>query len=116
MNRTLVNRIAEALLYEGYLLYPYRPSVKNRQRWTFGGLYPEAYCRAQSGADASRNQTECLVQGSPDTRLEATVRFLHLIARLVGEFIPALAEWSGGAERPYRLVEELQIGDTVFRP
>jgi len=40
MNRTLVDQIADAVLYEGYLLYPYRPSVKNRQRWTFGGLYP----------------------------------------------------------------------------
>ena len=39
----LVDRIAGALLYEGYLLYPYRPSVKNRHRWTFGGLYPPAY-------------------------------------------------------------------------
>ena len=44
MNRTIVDRIADAVLYEGYILYPYRPSIKNRQRWTFGGLYPEAYC------------------------------------------------------------------------
>jgi hydrogenase maturation protease len=116
MNRTLVNRIAEALLYEGYLLYPYRPSVKNRQRWTFGGLYPETYCRAQRGADASSNQTECLVRGSPDTRLEATVRFLHLIERVVGEFVPPLEEWPDRAEPPFRLVEELRIGDEVFRP
>ncbi len=42
MNR-LVRSIADAVMYEGYMLYPYRPSsVKNRQRWTFGGLYPEA--------------------------------------------------------------------------
>ncbi len=40
MNQALVDQIANAVLYEGYLLYPYRPSVKNRQRWTFGGLYP----------------------------------------------------------------------------
>ena len=52
MNRALVDRIADAVLYEGYILYPYRPSVKNHQRWTFGGLYPEAYCQAQGDASA----------------------------------------------------------------
>ena len=37
-----VESVVQALLYEGYMLYPYRPSsVKNRQRWTFGGVYPE---------------------------------------------------------------------------
>ena len=49
MNRALVDPIANAVLYEGYILYPYRPAVKNRQRWTFGGLYPEAYCRQTAG-------------------------------------------------------------------
>jgi hypothetical protein len=35
----LAEQIATAVLYEGYILYPYRPSsVKNRQRWTFGGV------------------------------------------------------------------------------
>jgi hypothetical protein len=114
MNRALVDRIADAVLYEGYILYPYRPSVKNRQRWTFGGLYPEAYCRAQGGTDAWSNQTECLVQGSPGTTLEATVRFLHLTARLVGEFVPPLAAWPDGAEPPFRPVETLRVGDRLF--
>jgi hydrogenase maturation protease len=98
MNRALVARIANAVLYEGYILYPYRPSVKNRQRWTFGGLYTEAYCQAQG--DAAGNQTECLIHGSPATVFEAVVRFLHLTARRVGEFVPPLTEWPGGAEPP----------------
>ena len=51
MNLTLVDPIAQAVLYEGYILYPYRPSVKNRQRWTFGGIYPEAYCQTQRGGE-----------------------------------------------------------------
>ena len=50
MNRAAVERIAEAVLYEGYILYPYRPSVKNRQRWTFGGLYPGIGLEAQLSA------------------------------------------------------------------
>jgi hydrogenase maturation protease len=81
MNRALVDRIADAVLYEGYLLYPYRPSVKNRQRWTFGGLYPPAYCEAQSGSEPSRSQTECLVLGGSGTRLSVRVRFLQLQQR-----------------------------------
>src|SRR5262249_49349423 len=41
MNRALGAPIVDAVLYEGYVLYPSRPSVKNRQRWTFGGLSPK---------------------------------------------------------------------------
>ena len=84
MNLTLVDPIAQAVLYEGYILYPYRPSVKNRQRWTFGGIYPEAYCQAQSGGDASVIQTECLARGGGSTTVDAVVRFLHLTDRRTG--------------------------------
>src|SRR6185437_14963762 len=90
MNRALVASIADAVLYEGYILYPYRPSGKNRQRWTFGGLYPESYCRGRTG-DAATQQTECLVRGTPATSFEAVVRFLHLTARRVGAIEPPLA-------------------------
>jgi hydrogenase maturation protease len=113
MNRELVDRIADAVLYEGYVLYPYRPSVKNRQRWTFGGLFPQAYCRARCG-ETSENQTECLVHGGPTTRFEAVVRFLHLTARQAGEFVPPLADWPGDPGPPFRPVETLRIGDRVF--
>ena len=90
MNFDAVEKIAKAVLYEGYILYPYRPSVKNRQRWTFGGLYPEAFCQAQGG-EPSSIQTECLIHGSPATSFEAAVRFLHLTDRRVGEITPPLA-------------------------
>ena len=43
MNIAPAEKIANAILYEGYLLYPYRPdSTKNRQRWNFGTLFPPA--------------------------------------------------------------------------
>ena len=114
MNRALVDRIADAVLYEGYILYPYRPSVKNRQRWTFGGLYPEAYSRAQAGSDASGNQTECLIHGSGATTVEAVVRFLHLTARVVGAFDPPLTEWPADGESSYRPVESLRVGERLY--
>jgi hydrogenase maturation protease len=116
MNRALVDRIADAVLYEGYILYPYRPSVKNRQRWTFGGLYPEAWRQAQgAGADASGNQTEGLVAAGPETTFEAVVRFLHLTARLVGEYEPPLTEWPDGAAPPFRPAETLRVGDRLYQ-
>lgn len=75
-----VRAIADAVLYEGYMLYPYRPSsVKNRQRWTFGGLYPEAY--AQAHGDSSSLTSEMLIESSGEPTVDVTVRFLHLMQR-----------------------------------
>ena len=54
MNQAIVDRIVNAVLYEGYILYPYRPSVKNRQRWTFGGVYPAHTARRTKRATAGR--------------------------------------------------------------
>ncbi|HTU27658.1 MAG TPA: hypothetical protein VMF30_19765 [Pirellulales bacterium] len=85
-DRSLVDRLAAALLYEGYILYPYRASaVKNQQRFNFGGLYPPAYVQAQSGADAARMQIEILVVVGPQTTLTLRVRFLHLVARQISQ-------------------------------
>src|SRR5580692_1338028 len=85
MNTQLIDAIAKAVLYEGYMLYPYRPSsAKNRQRFNFGVLYPKPYSEAQSGSDVWRMQTECLVQGAVPA-IEVRVRFLKLVARTVRE-------------------------------
>src|SRR5271156_4101025 len=80
MSQALVDQIASAVLYEGYILYPYRPSVKNRQRWTFGGLVPRTYSQANGETDPWEMQTECLVTGGPGTVLTVSVRFLQLVA------------------------------------
>ena len=109
MNDTLVNRIADAVLYEGYLLYPYRRAVKNHQRWTFGGLYPRAF------NDAWMMQTECLVRGDERTLLQVRVRFLHVVARLVGELDRPLAQCADDDEPPLRIVESLQVDDRLVQ-
>lgn len=76
---TPVERLVHALLYEGYLLYPYRASsLKNRHRWTFGGLYPAAWTRE---GDRTALRCECLVESTADTRLDIHLRFLHLLDR-----------------------------------
>ncbi len=71
--------IADAVLYEGYLLYPYRAtSAKNRSRWQFGVLGPPGAAAAGLGEDDSLS-AEFLVRGATGLRL--VVRFLHLVHR-----------------------------------
>ena len=104
MNLATVDKIAKAVLYEGYMLYPYRPSsVKNQQRWNFGVLCPQSYSDAQDGSEASTMQTECLVKGSARTSLEIRVRFLQVIARSVGELTTPATEFAPGEMLEFRL-------------
>ena len=79
MNIAMVEKIADAVLYEGYLLYPYRSSaVKNQQRFNFGVLYPREYCEFQAGSEAWEMKTECLVLGHASASVEVKVRFLQM--------------------------------------
>lgn len=107
MKRELVERIAKAVLYEGYLLYPYRPSaIKNRQRFNFGVIYPRAYAEAQKCGDACAMQTECLVQGSEPSECAVRVRFLRLVPRSIlgrQEGSGELPSLENGCERIERL-------------
>jgi hypothetical protein len=76
-----VRAIADAVLYEGYVLWPYRRSaLKNQQRWTFGGVFPAAHAAARPD-DRATMQTQCLLEGDEATRLEVRVRFLHIVER-----------------------------------
>jgi hypothetical protein len=76
-----VRQIADAVLYEGYILWPYRRSaLKNQQRWTFGGVYPRAWADAHED-DRSLMRTECLVEGGESARLNVGVRFLQVVDR-----------------------------------
>ena len=79
-------KIAEAVLYEGYLLWPYRRSAsKNQQRWTFGGVYPREYSVARGEDDPWIMQTQCLLQGDEGSTIEVGVRFLNVVERKVGK-------------------------------
>ena len=101
MNRELVDKIVNAVLYEGYILYPYRASSKKnqRERFTFGRIYPQEYSDAQNGREPSLIQTECLVcNESHDAALEITVRFLQPLARETGEQV-----WLEAIEREVKL-------------
>ncbi len=116
MNLELVENIANAVLYEGYMLYPYRASsVKNRQRFNWGALAPESYSRAQGGTEAWEMQTECLLESTEETTLDIKVRFLHLVSREIGKLETPLIDLPTDVEPDFQLVQTLEAGGQLFQ-
>jgi hypothetical protein len=102
-----VKKIAETVLYEGYVLWPYRRSAKkNQQRWTFGGVYPRAYSEARGEDDPWIMQTQCVVSGEEVSTIGVKVRFLHVTERKVGRERGEALEF----------VEELRVGGELYLP
>ncbi len=95
--RARARAVADAVLYEGYLLYPYRAdAAKNRSRWQFGVLGPEGAAAAGMGEEASlRGQVPITTETGAVLRI--TVRFLQLQHRGLRD--------ERGAE-----IEELMVG------
>ena len=102
MNFDHVEKIAAAILYEGYLLYPYRPTaVKNRQRWNFGTLYPRVYAEAQRTAEPFHFVAECLAVADSCATLDVRLRFLQLVrdARSLPPLTDSSLPWDQAVER-----------------
>ena len=116
MNLPLVNEVVESVLYEGYILYPYRPtSKKNRQRFTFGRVYPHDYSVAQNGAEPFLMKTQCLLTGKDGTRLEVSVRFLQVTSREILSFRQPQAELPASlSPESVEVVPELQVDGQIF--
>jgi hypothetical protein len=82
VNRELATKVADAVLYEGYMLYPYRASsIKNQQRWSFGILYPPAFEEVRQGTERSRMHSQCLLKLSGGAVVHVHLRFLQLCAQ-----------------------------------
>ena len=119
MNQTLIDKVVNALLYEGYILYPYRAtSKKNQQRFSFGRVYPHAYTVSQEGAEPCMMQTECIfLARSEAAAVRIKVRFLHPLSREVGKFSTPLPEERPGEKLPgYKIVAELRCGERLYQP
>jgi hypothetical protein len=81
-------RVADAILYEGYLLYPYHKSAqKNQIRFQFGVLMPPGYADVDAW-EPSASQTECLLECHDDADVRVLVRFLQLQRRTVQSVSP----------------------------
>jgi hypothetical protein len=110
-------KIAEAVLYEGYILWPYRRSTtKNQQRWTFGGVYPRAYSEARGEDDPWLMQTQCLVVGTGQAKVEVRVRFLHVTERKVASLEGVGEKGERKAAGRLKFVDELRVGDDLYLP
>jgi hypothetical protein len=112
-------RVADAILFEGYLLYPYHKSAqKNQVRFQFGVLMPPGYAAVDPN-EPSASQTECLLECRDDAEVRVLVRFLQLQRRLVQSVSPETGElhdvgtlyvdgteytsWDEAAEREQRI-------------
>lgn len=99
-------QVADAVLFEGYVLYPYRASAaKNRLRWQFGVLVPPAWGPAHE--EHALQQTEILMEPKGEATLAVELRFLHALRRMVQR-----AEDDGG----FTDVDELHLADRVLVP
>jgi hypothetical protein len=117
MNQERIEKIAAAVLYEGYMLYPYRASaIKNQQRWNFGVLCPRSYSELQRNSEAWSMQTECLLEGPPSAQLKVKIRFLQVVNRSVGKLIRPIDQLEINAEPAFDLVDRLKAGDQTFAP
>jgi hydrogenase maturation protease len=91
MNIDHVKPIADAVLYEGYILYPYRPTAtKNRQRWMFGELFPRDDPRA--GGEAASMRAEILLEANEEAEIDIVARFLQSRQRQIGALEAPAAE------------------------
>jgi hydrogenase maturation protease len=114
--KSIVEQIADAVLYEGYVLYPYRPSsLKNRQRWNFGGICPKSYADAGGESERSRVQTEILAETSPSSLMRIRLRFLHLVSRQVARLRRPVSDLRECADSDFENVESLKVGGRLFQ-
>ncbi len=103
MSLALARTVADAVLYEGYLLYPYRAtSSKNQSRWQFGVLGPPDAAAAGLGEEPDLAAQMVLVD--PGSAVAASVavrvRFLQLQTRSLERAVdPHLGSRSSGNVR-----------------
>jgi hypothetical protein len=103
---TAARQVADAVLYEGYLLYPYRASSpKNQVRWQFGILGPDGAAAGGVGEESAMS-SEMLVEAHPGAVVAGYLRFLQVQARVV-------ERWTGDSWLP---VPELRVGGTRWIP
>jgi len=110
MSLDQVRAVADAVLYEGYLLYPYRATArKNQVRWQFGVLGPPGAADAGVGEEPTIS-VQCLLAPGPETSaadadpsVTVHLRFLQLQTRTVERY--------DGRGHRFEPVDELVVGD-----
>ena len=84
MNLDAVRSVADAVLYEGYILYPYRASAqKNQSRWQFGVVMAPGYA-ATDPSERTYTQAECVLEHTGAPVVQVNLRFLQVQRRTTG--------------------------------
>jgi hypothetical protein len=99
VNLDAVRRMADAVLYEGYILYPYRASAaKNRSRWQFGVVMAPGYAAADP-SETTFTQCECVLEHSGQPSVQVILRFLQVQRRSTEGPGADAATWDEAVER-----------------
>jgi hypothetical protein len=115
MSLAAARTVADAVLYEGYLLYPYRASSsKNQVRWQFGIVGPPGAAESGDGEESSM-RTECLlvVHESQAAEIDVQARFLQVQVRAVERAVGVGSDRSG-EEMEFEPVDELTVGAATW--
>jgi hydrogenase maturation protease len=113
-----LQEIVNAVLYEGYILYPYRASaLKNqRERFTFGRIYPQVYSRQQQGRELCQIGAEVLLETDDDAAdLEITLGFLQPIQREIGTLPKPLHALPPNEDLPVGVVPKLELNGKLYQ-
>jgi hypothetical protein len=99
--------VADAVLYEGYLLYPYRASSgKNLSRWQWGVLGPPGAAADGLGEEPDLSSS-CLLRAGTDGEVTLRLRFLQLQTRRAEAAAP-------GDPGRFQPVGELRLGERTW--
>jgi hypothetical protein len=112
VNLDPVRKIADAVLYEGYILYPYRASAqKNRSRWQFGVVMAPGYAAAEE-SETSFTRAECVLEHGGQPAVRVLLRFLQ-VQRRTGDG----GTWDEAVEREIEAAADAAalFGDGVTR-
>ena len=102
MNIDAVRSIADAVLYEGYILYPYRASSqKNQSRWQFGVVMAPGYAAADP-SERSLTQAECVLEHTGQPVVQVILRFLQVQRRTTEGSGQGLGRGGGARDRGHR--------------
>src|SRR5512146_231911 len=111
-----VRRVADAVLYEGYILYPYRASAqKNRSRWQFGVLMPPAYAAADP-SEGSALRAEFIMEHGGQPEVTVTVRFLQVQRRTALSDAARAAAGAGGPPAVWDEAVAREVAVTAASP
>ena len=102
--------VADAVLYEGYRLHPYRSPVDDdRVRWQVGVVGPVG-ARAEGSGEDSRMSTDCLLEIGPGATADVQLRFLQHQSRTLWQLVA-----TPGQQPSFTPVTELTCDSRTWR-